>query len=165
MASAADQIVKEILLHAPQDKVWRAISDAREFGRWFGAEFDGEFVPGRRMTGRIKPTKADPAVAEMQQKYAGKPITIIIDRVEPKSLFSYRWHPFAIDENVDYSNEPMTLVTFTLEPSDGGTKVRIVESGFDSIPIERRADAFEANEEGWRMQMQLIEKYLLLPLS
>ncbi len=126
-------------------------------------EFDGEFVPGAQMTARIKPTKADPSVAEMQKKYAGAPVTFVVDRVEPMSVFSYSWHPFAIDSNIDYSKEPMTLVTFTLEPTDGGTKLRIVESGFDSIPIERRADAFEANEEGWSMQMELIEKYLLLP--
>lgn len=76
-------------------------------------------------------------------------------------LFSLRWHPFAIDTEVDYSNEPMTLITFMLEPREGGTLLRVVESGFDSIPVARRAEAFKANEGGWAMQMQLIEKYLL----
>jgi uncharacterized protein YndB with AHSA1/START domain len=162
MVSSTDRIEKSIFLRAPQERVWRALSDAREFGDWFGMEFDGEFAAGKRMTGRIKPTKADPAVAEMQKKYAGMAVELVVDRLEPMSVFSYRWHPFAIDPAIDYSHEPMTLVTFTLEPAEGGTMLRIVETGFDSIPIARRADAFEANEEGWDKQMQLIEKYLSL---
>lgn len=163
MVSSTDRIEKELFVRAPQDRVWRAISDAREFGDWFGIDLDGEFVSGARMTGRIKPTKADAAVAEMQKKYAGMHIEFIVERMEPMGLFSYRWHPFAVDPATDYSKEPMTLVTFELEPADGGTKVRVIESGFDSIPIERRAEAFDANDEGWAMQLKLIEKYLLLP--
>jgi uncharacterized protein YndB with AHSA1/START domain len=165
MSSSTDRVEKQLFIRAPRDKVWRAISEAREFGNWFGVEFDREFAPGAQMIGRIKPTKADAAVAETQKKYAGMQMTFVVERVEPMSVFAYRWHPFAIDPNVDYSNEPMTLVTFTLEPTEGGTMVRVVESGFDAIPIERRTDAFEANEEGWAIQMQLIEKYLLLPHS
>jgi uncharacterized protein YndB with AHSA1/START domain len=163
MTSSTDRIEKETVLRAPQEKVWHAISNAREFGNWFGVEFDSEFAPGTTITGRIKPTTVDPAVAEMQKKYAGMPFTFVVDRVEPMSLFSFRWHPFAIEPNVDYSHEPMTLVTFTLQPTTGGTLLRIVETGFDSIPIERRAEAFEANAEGWGMQMQLLEKYLPSP--
>jgi uncharacterized protein YndB with AHSA1/START domain len=165
MSSSTDRLEKELFLRAPQDRVWRAISDAGEFGSWFGVELDGEFVAGAHLTGRIKPTTADAAVAEMQKKYAGMPIAFVVERLEPMSVFSYRWHPFAIDPDVDYANEPMTLVTFTLEPTDGGTMLRVAETGFDSIPVERRADAFEANEEGWDMQIALIEKYLLLPQS
>ena len=165
MTSSTDQIVKEIVIKAPQEKVWRAISNAREFGEWFGVEFDGEFAPGKPISGRITPTKVDPAVAEIQKSHAGFPFTIVVDRIDPMHTFSYRWHPFAIDPDVDYSKESMTLVTFALEPSNGGTKLRLTESGFDSIPLDRRADAFEANEEGWTMQMQLVEKYLLLPQS
>lgn len=165
MTSSTDRIEKRVLLRAPQEKVWRAISDANEFGNWFGMELDGPFTPGAQMTGRIKPTKADAAVAKIQEKYTGAPVAFFVSQVEPMSRFSFRWHPFAIDSTVDYSNEPMTLVTFTLEPVEGGTALTIVESGFDAIPIERRANAFEANEEGWGMQLQLIEKYLLLPQS
>lgn len=165
MASSTDRIEKHVFLRAPQDRVWHAISDAREFGNWFGMELDGSFTPGAQMTGRIKPTKADADVAKMQEKYTGAPVAFYVDRIEPMSIFSFRWHPFAIDSAVDYSKEPMTLVTFTLEPTEGGTILRVVESGFDAIPIERRADAFDANDEGWGMQMQLIEKYLLLPRS
>lgn len=165
MSSSTDRIEKEIFLRAPQERVWRAVSDSIEFGNWFGMELDGEFKPGAQMRGRIKPTKADPAVAKMQEKYTGTPLAFYVDRVDPMSVFAYRWHPFAIDSSIDYSKEPMTLVTFTLEPKNGGTLLTVVESGFDAIPIERRVDAFEANEEGWAMQMQMIEKYLLLPQS
>ncbi len=165
MALSTDRIEKRMLLRAPQAKVWHAISDATEFGNWFGMELDGGFVSGAEVLGRIKPTKADAEVAKMQEKYTGTPVAFFVDRIEPMSTFSFRWHPFAIDSSIDYSNEPMTLVTFTLEPADGGTLLTLVESGFDSIPIARRADAFEANEEGWEMQLQLIQNYLLLPQS
>ena len=163
--SNTDRIEKQVLLKAPQERVWRAISNAEEFGDWFGMQIDGDFVPGAHMRARIKPTKADPEVAKMQEKYDGMPFAFYVDRVEPKSAFAYRWHPFAIDPNVDYSHEPMTLVTFTLEPKGSDTLLTVVESGFDAIPIERRADAFEANTEGWELQMQMIEKYLFLPQS
>jgi uncharacterized protein YndB with AHSA1/START domain len=162
MGGSTDRIEKEIVLRAPRERVWRASSDAAQFGDWFGIELEGAFVPGARINGRVKPTTADPAVAEMQKKYAGMPVSFFVERVEPLRLLSYRWHPFAIDPKADYSNEPMTLVTFTLEPVDGGTRLRVIESGFDSIPLERRADAFEANEEGWTLQLQLVEKYLSL---
>lgn len=165
MVTSTDRIEKSVFLRAPQERVWRALSDPHEFGDWFGIEIDGELLPGRRVLGRIRPTKVDPAVAEMQKSHAGLTIELVVERLEPMSVFAYRWHPFAIDPKADYSGEPMTLVTFTLEPADGGTMLRIVESGFDSIPLERRADAFEANGEGWGIQLQLIEKYLLLPQS
>jgi len=162
MNQSTDRIEKEIVLRAPQERVWRAISDVVRFGDWFGMELDGAFVPGARLSGRLKPTTVDPGVAEMQRKHAGIPVSFFVERVEPMTLLSYRWHPFALDPQADYSNEPMTLVTFTLEPVDGGTRLRVVESGFDSIPLERRADSFEANSEGWAVQMQLVQKYLSL---
>jgi uncharacterized protein YndB with AHSA1/START domain len=162
MTSSTDRIEKRLLLRAPQEKVWHAISDAAAFGNWFGMELDGSFAPGAQLTGRIRPTTADADVAKMQEKYTGMPLAFYVEQIEPMSLFSFRWHPFAIDSAVDYSSEPMTLVRFMLEPTDGGTMLTVVESGFDAIPIERRVDAFEANDEGWAMQLQLIEKYLLL---
>lgn len=165
MMTSTDRIEKRVLLRAPQERVWRAISNAAEFGSWFGVKLDGEFAAGTRMTGRIRPTTVDPDVAQMQEKYAGAPMEFYVERIEPMSLLSFRWHPFAIDRAVDYSQEPMTLVTFTLTPSDGGTMLAIVESGFDAIPIARRADAFEANDEGWSLMVQLVEKYLLQPKS
>jgi uncharacterized protein YndB with AHSA1/START domain len=91
------------------------------------------------------------------------PMTFFVERIEPMGLFAFRWHPFAIDPSVDYSREPMTLVTFTLEPAEGGTLLTVVETGFDTMPLARRADALEANEEGWDAMVQAVEKYLALP--
>ncbi|HEX4597461.1 MAG TPA: SRPBCC family protein [Burkholderiaceae bacterium] len=163
MAEAADRIEKKILLRAPCERVWRAISDARQFGHWFGVEFDGAFVAGTRLIGRIAPTKVDAEVAKLQQPYTGKPFEVVIDRVEPMRLFSFRWHPFAIDPAIDYSKEPATLVVFELQEVTGGTLLTITESGFDRIPLERRARAFAANDQGWQAQTRLIEKYLAQP--
>lgn len=162
---STDRIVKSVFLRAPQERVWHAISNADAFGSWFGMEFDDGFAPGKELRGRIVPTTADADVAEMQEKYRGMPLALFVEEIAPMRTFSFRWHPFAIESDVDYSHEPMTLVTFTLEPADGGTKLTITESGFDSIPLARRADAFEANEEGWAAQLMLIEKYLLQPQS
>ncbi len=159
MTSSTDRIEKKILLRAPRERVWRAISDSKEFGAWFGAHFEGPFAPGLHMKGRIVPTKADPEVARSQEPYAGAPFECTIDRVEPTRLFSFRWHPFAVDPAVDYSREPSTLVEFQLEEVTGGTMLTITESGFDQIPLERRAKAFAANEQGWAAQTKLIEKY------
>ncbi len=161
MTATTDRIEKRILLRAPQDRVWRALAGASEFGDWFGMELHGEFRPGAEIRGRIKPTLVDEDVAKMQESLNGMALSFFVEEIVPMSKFSYRWHPFAIDPSVDYSREPMTLVTFTLEAVEGGTMLTVVESGFDAIPIERRANAFEANGEGWSMQMQVLEKYLV----
>ncbi len=163
MASSTDRIEKKILLHAPRNRVWRAISDSKEFGSWFGAEFDGPFAAGARLSARIVPTKVDPEVAKMQEPHSGKTFEITVDRVEPMRLLSFRWHPFAVEEGVDYSKEPATLVMFELREAEGGTLLTITESGFDRIPLERRAEAFSSNEQGWEAQTTLIEKYLTGP--
>jgi uncharacterized protein YndB with AHSA1/START domain len=162
MASNTDRIEKGVLLRAPLKRVWRAISDSRQFGSWFGVAFDGPFVAGVPMTGRIVPTMADAEVANSQKPYAGTPFEIFVDRIEPQRLFSFRWHPYAVDAAVDYSQEPTTLVVFELEEAAGGTMLTITESGFDQIPLERRAKAFASNEQGWAAQAKLIEKYLAL---
>lgn len=160
MSSSTDRIEKRVLLQAPLERVWNAISDAEEFGRWFGVRFDGPFVAGKPLTGRIVPTTVDPEVAESQKPYEGRRLDIIVDRIEPMRLFSFRWHPYAIDPEIDYSQEPTTLVVFTLEESPDGTLLTITESGFDRIPLARRAEAFEMNEQGWEAQRMLLEKYL-----
>lgn len=160
MGSTTDRIEKTVLLRAPRERVWRAISDAKQFGTWFGVDFDGPFVAGGRLTGRIVPTKVDPEVARMQEPHAGKAFEITVDRIEPMRLFSFRWHPFAVDPKVDYSKEPTTLVEFDLQEATGGTKLTITESGFDRIPLARRAQAFTSNDQGWAKQAELIEKYL-----
>lgn len=155
-----DRIEKKILLRAPRPRVWRAIADANEFGQWFGVKFDRPFSRGASLRGVITPTLADAEIAKAQKPYEGMPFEITVDRIEPERLFSFRWHPFAIDPAVDYSAEPTTLVVFELEEVEGGTLVTVSESGFDRIPLARRAQAFTANEQGWGMQVTLIEKHL-----
>lgn len=157
----SDRIEKHVVLKAPLERVWRAISDSNEFGRWFGVDFGGAaFVAGQAMKGRIVPTTVDPEIAKLQEPHQGVPVEFRIESVDPKRLFSFRWHPFAVDKGVDYSKEPMTLVTFELEEVSGGTKLTITESGFENIPLERRAKAFASNEGGWAAQAKLIAKYV-----
>jgi uncharacterized protein YndB with AHSA1/START domain len=160
MSSSTDRIEKRVLLRAPHERVWNAISDSKQFGTWFGVEFDGPFVAGKRMAGRMTPTKVDAEVAKIQEPYKGKEFDCTIDRIEPMRMLSFRWHPFAIEPNVDYSSEPTTLVVFELEEVSGGTQLTITETGFDRIPLERRAKAFAANDGGWQKQSELIAKYV-----
>jgi uncharacterized protein YndB with AHSA1/START domain len=151
------------VLRAPLERVWNAISDARQFGAWFGAEFDGPFTPGVRLSGRIVPTQVDPDVAKMQEGHAGTPFDVFVERIEPMHLLSFRWHPFAVGE-VNYAAEPTTLVEFELTPVPEGTQLTITESGFDKIPLQRRAQAFASNDEGWSHQLRLVAKYLARPV-
>ena len=146
---STDRIEKQIVLRAPRSRVWRALTNSGEFGDWFGARLEGHFVPGARVTGRIT-----------IKGYEHVPMDIHIERVEPEQLFSYRWHPYAIEPKTDYSKEPMTLVEFQLHEVPDGTRLTVVESGFDRIPIERRATAFRMNEGGWAAQLTNIERYL-----
>jgi uncharacterized protein YndB with AHSA1/START domain len=155
-----DRIEKKILLCAPRERVWRAISDAKEFGSWFGVAFDGPFTQGARLTGKITPTTVDAEVAKMQEPYAGKAFDFTVERIEPMQRISFRWHPYAVEPGVDYSKEPITLIEFELAEAAGGILLKISESGFDQIPLARRAKAFKANEGGWEIQTHLIEKYL-----
>jgi len=156
-----DRIEKKVLLHAPRKRVWRALSDSTEFGTWFGVKFDGPFAPGASLRGVIVPTKVNAEVAKAQKPYEGKPFDITIEQMEPERLFSFRWHPFAVEPGVDYSAEPTTLVEFNLEEMPGGVMLTVTESGFDQIPLARRAKAFTANEQGWGMVVKLVEEYLV----
>ena len=155
----ADRIEKQTLLHAPRERVWQAISQPKQFGRWFGAELEGDFVPGRRTSGVIVPTQVDAEVAKMQEPHRGAALDLDVERVEPRRLLAYRWHPGA-DPDVDVDKDPTTLVEFALEDAPGGTRLTITESGFDRLPAERRDDAYASNEGGWEKQVELIEKYL-----
>jgi uncharacterized protein YndB with AHSA1/START domain len=157
---AMDRIEKRVILRAPRERVWRALTDSGEFGRWFGMRLEGPFTPGARLRGVIVPTTADAAVAAAQKPHEGTPFEIVVDRVEPERLFSFRWHPYGVEKGVDYAAEPMTLIVFTLEEAADGILLTVTESGFESIPLERRARAFEANDRGWTMQVRNIEKYL-----
>jgi uncharacterized protein YndB with AHSA1/START domain len=156
----SDRIEKKVLLRAPRDRVWRAVSDSKEFGSWFGVAFEAPFAPGARMIGRVVPTTVDPVVAATQQAYAGAAFEITVERVDAPDVFSFRWHPFAVEKGKDYSNEPTTLVVFELSNAPEGTLLTVTESGFDGIPLERRVKAFAANEGGWAAQMTLIAKYI-----
>jgi uncharacterized protein YndB with AHSA1/START domain len=155
-----DRIEKQILLRAPLQRVWRALVDSQEFGTWFGVKFEGPFTPGARVRGTVVGTAVDAGVAQAQKQYASVPFEITVDRIEPERLLSFRWHPNAVEPGVDYTQEPTTLIVFTLEEVTGGVLLTVTESGFDQIPLERRAQALEANDQGWSIVIQLIDKYL-----
>lgn len=156
--SAVDRIEKQVLLRASLDRVWRAISDAEQFGCWFGVRFDGPFVAGTSVTGTITPTSVDEEVANLQQPHAGTRGTWQIVAVEELRRFAYRWHPFAVESGVE--DEPTTLVEFVLSETPEGVLLTITESGFAALPEPRRSTAFEANSGGWGMQVKLVAKYL-----
>ena len=147
--TATDRIEKTVIIKASRSRVWRAIADARQFGEWFRVNLDGDFTAGATTYGKITYPGYEHLTMEM-----------VVERIEPERLFSYRWHPAGVDPKADYSAEPMTLVEFILEDVNGGTRLTIVESGFDKIPLARRADAFRMNEGGWTEQIQNIEHYV-----
>lgn len=147
--TATDRIEKTVIIKAPRSRVWRAIADARQFGEWFRVNLDGDFAAGATTYGKITYPGYEHLTMEM-----------VVERIEPERLFSYRWHPGGDDPQADYSAEPMTLVEFILEDVNGGTRLTIVESGFDRIPLARRAEAFRMNEGGWSEQLQNIERYV-----
>ncbi len=154
--SRHSRIETKILLRAPLSRVWRALSDSTEFGLWFGMRFSAPFTPGAVMRGHMVPTIANPEVAAAQKQYEGTPFQgeITIQEIEPERLFSFRWHPGAVDPSIDYSTEPTTLVVFALEEVAGGVMLTVTESGFDAIPLARRAAAFNQNEQGWTMVVE-----------
>jgi uncharacterized protein YndB with AHSA1/START domain len=145
----SDRIEKEILLRAPRSRVWQALTDADKFGQWFGVKLTGSFAPGARMRGQIT-----------HKGYEHLPFEFTVERMEPEQLFSWRWHPYAIDMAVDYSGELTTLVVFELEETVDGTRLTVVESGFEGIPPSRYPAAFRANTNGWETQMKAIERYV-----
>ena len=144
--TVTDRIEKTVIIKAPRGRLWRALSDATQFGEWFKVKLDGQFTAGETIRGTIT-----------YPGYEGHTMEMVVERIEPERLFSYRWHPG--DPNHDYSAEPTTLVEFTLDDVPGGTRLTIVESGFDKIPLSRRADAFRMNEGGWAEQLDNIQRY------
>jgi uncharacterized protein YndB with AHSA1/START domain len=155
-----DRIEKKIFLRAPLNKVWHALADSQEFGAWFGMRFNGPFAPGATMRGIIVPTTVNKEVAKAQKQYEGTAFEIMIEQMEPERLVSFRWHPGAVDPGIDYSAEPTTLVSFTLEQVAEGVMLTVTETGFDRIPLARRATAFTRNEQGWSAVINLIAEYL-----
>ncbi len=153
-----DRIEKHTVLHAPLDRVWRAISDSAQFGTWFGMSIDGPFVAGTTVTGVIVPTTVDDDVAAQQEPHAGMSAPLRVVAVEPPTRLAFRWNPLPGEEFADLT----TLVEFTLTEVDDGVLLRIVESGFDPLPAGARRSAFDGNSEGWTMQLKLVAKYLAL---
>jgi uncharacterized protein YndB with AHSA1/START domain len=156
--SALDMIEKSTTLRAPLARVWGAISDSKAFGTWFGMTIDGPFVEGQTVIGAIAKTQVDDEIAKHQEPYVGIRCELRVVRVVPPTHFAFRWHPDA--ESGTGPDAPTTLVTFQLEECPEGTRLTITESGFDSIPLERRAKLFSDNEGGWEAQLSLIGKYL-----
>ena len=144
-----DRIEKQIELKAPISKVWRALTDHREFGEWFRVKLEGPFVPGQVSRGQI----TYPGYEHLKWEAT-------VQKMEPEKLFSFTWHPYAVDPKIDYSNEPPTLVEFTLQKTANGTLLTVTESGFDKIPSGRRLEAFRMNDGGWAEQMKNIEKHV-----
>ena len=148
-AVTPDRIEKQVTLDAPRSRVWRALTDVAQFNAWFGVKLSAPFAPGAEVSGQI--TIRD---------YEHVTMTIWIETMEPERFFSFRWHPYAIEPGVDYAAEPTTLVSFTLEDAGQGTRLTIVESGFDAIPESRRAKAFAMNSSGWSGQAENIRTFL-----
>jgi uncharacterized protein YndB with AHSA1/START domain len=148
--TTTDRIERKLLLKASRSRVWRALSDTKEFGDWFGVSFSTKaMIAGKPLQGKIT-----------HPGYEHLAFEVLIERVEPERLLSWRWHPFAIDPSVDYTGEPMTLVVFELHEAGDGTLLSVVESGFDDIPPSRRLTAFRMNTSGWEQQMHNIEKHV-----
>ena len=145
----SDRIEKQIDIAAPVSRVWRALTDHREFGEWFRVKIDGPFVAGQASRGYI----TWPGYEHLKWEAT-------IQKIEPEKYFSFTWHPYAIDPKHGYSKEPTTLVEFHLEKADAGTRLKVIESGFDKIPFERRAEAFLKNDGGWTQQMANIKEYV-----
>ena len=144
-----DRIEKQIVLDAPRSRVWRALTDSKEFGEWFRMSLEGPFVAGKSVKGRV-----------LHKGYEHMNVEFAVERVEPEHTFTYRWHPYPMDPNYDYSKDPMTLIEFSLEEQKGGTLLRVTESGFDSIPLARRAEALKMHDGGWTGQLKNIERWL-----
>ncbi len=144
-----DLIEKEIELSAPLSRVWLALTDYREFGEWFRVKLDGPFLHGQVSRGRI----SHPGYEHLTWE-------VVVHEMEPERLFSFEWHPYAIDPHKDYSKEAPTLVEFRLQATANGTRLALTESGFDKLPADRRLEAFRSNEGGWTEQLKNIEAYL-----
>lgn len=149
MKATTDRIEKKILLRAPKSRVWRALTDHKEFGAWFRVSLESGFAVGKTVTGKVT-----------YPRYEHLTFSVEVDRMDAERLFSFRWHPAAVDPKADYSKEPTTLVEFQLEEVPGGTMLTVVESGFDRIPAGRRDEAFRMNSEGWAIQMENVRRHV-----
>ena len=149
-SSETDRIERSIVIKAPRSRVWRALSNAEEFGEWFGVNLKGKtFAPGQRVQGSFTIKGHEHCMFD-----------IVVERVEPEQLLSYRWHPYALDPKIDYEKEQRTVVTFTLKDAGDATLLTVIETGFDNVPPERRLEAFRMNSRGWEAQMNNIQRHV-----
>lgn len=166
----SDRIEKQVIVRAPVRRVFRAIADADEFGRWFGFTLDGPFVEGKPVTGTFRGELDEAAIMAAQARMGVEPsklrlpardaVFCTVERIEPERYFAFRWVPFGVDAAADPANEPTTLVEFLLEPVPEGTRLTIVESGFDQVPAHRRARALRMNEGGWAVQAERVREHV-----
>lgn len=147
--SSTDRIEKQIELNAPVSRVWRALTDHTEFGEWFRVRLESPFVPGEATRGNI-----------LYPGYEHLVMEVVVRQMQPERLFSFEWHPYAVDPDVDYAHEPSTLVEFRLTPMDDRTLLEVTESGFDALPAERRDEAFRMNDGGWTEQIKNIRSHV-----
>jgi uncharacterized protein YndB with AHSA1/START domain len=165
-----NRIEKEVTLRAPVSRVWRALTDPREFAQWFGVKLQGEFAPGKTVLGTFDQRMNEAAIMSYQESVGLTPSKVkmpeknavfcTVERLEPERYFSFRWIPYGIDAEADPANEPTTLVEFFLEKIAEGTKLDIVESGFEHVPSHRRERAFRMNDGGWTAQAKNIRDYV-----
>jgi uncharacterized protein YndB with AHSA1/START domain len=167
---STDKIEKKVMLRAPVSRVWQAIVDAEQFGRWFGVTLEGPFVEGQAIRGSFEGKVDEAAIIAHQKRLGlepsgvklpqGKSVVCTVQRIEPERYFSFRWIPYGIDAEANPEREPTTLVEFRLEPAAELTLLTIVESGFDRVPARRRERAFRMNEGGWAAQANNVQKYV-----
>lgn len=136
-----DCIKKVVELAAPVSRVWRALTDYREFGQWFRVSLDGPFEPGAVSTGKMT-----------YPGHEGHPWRAVVERMEPERLFSFRWNVSDARSDTPAAEPATTHVEFHLEPSPGGTRLTIMESGFSAIPENRRIEIMRGNKDGWEIQ-------------
>jgi uncharacterized protein YndB with AHSA1/START domain len=150
MNTSTDRIERQVVIKAPRSRVWRALSDAEKFGEWFGVDMKGKaFAAGQRTQAQI----TIPGFTHVT-------FDVVVERVEPERLLSWRWHPYAVDPAIDYEKEERTRVVFELKDIEGGTLLSVVESGFDAVPPARRLEAFRMNSGGWEGQMRNISQHV-----
>lgn len=149
MTVDTNTIRKTLILKAPQEKVWHALTDHAAFGAWFRVAIDRPFVAGERSTGRLR-----------VPGYEHVKWDVTVREIHPMTLFSYTWHPFAVEADMDYSHEEPTLVEFHLEPVEDGTRLTVTETGFDLVPAHRRVEALRMNSLGWGAQMEHVRVYV-----
>lgn len=149
--SETDRIERSIVINAPRPRVWRALANAEEFGAWFGANLKGKvFAPGQRVQGPIT-----------IEGFEHIQFDVVVERVEPEHLLSFRWHPYPIDPSLDYEKEQRTGVTFTLKDAGESTLLTVIETGFDNVSPERRLEAFRMNSDGWGAQLDNIQRHVV----